>query len=220
MDEERTVEELVTAYQQLTGHLAMLAPKDDNLQEVWNRFWRAAQPVAPTASVLNVPSAIADFVGRDGVLDELASRLAASGSAVLVGLAGTGKTAVAVEYAQRHQPEFDVAWWCQATTPASVEEAFKGLAASLDLPPGDRDAVRVWLERNERWLLVLDEVPSPEIVEPYLPRVRKGQLLITSRSTSWGSATATIAVGPLDTQDAVELLSRRSGAREAASAST
>jgi hypothetical protein len=42
--------------------------------------------------------------------------------------------------------------------------------------------LRGWLERHQRWLLVLDNVDDPARVAELLPRSATGQVVITSRA--------------------------------------
>jgi hypothetical protein len=221
--QSKPIEELYSAYQQLAGCLALLAP-DGKLADVWDRLQRSSATSGATiASVFSVPTATPDFTGRGELLDEIDSRLGQGGTVVLVGLPGSGKTALAAEYAQRHQSELDLAWWMSAATPAALSEGYTNLANALGLVPTDNagalDAVRNWLERNQRWLLVIDDAPSLDALEHFLPRVRHGQCLITSRNRAFASADGLLSVGPLRRPESMQLLLRRSGSDDGEAAS-
>ena len=137
---------------------------------------------------------------------------------VLHGLGGAGKTQVAVEYCYRVANAFDVVWWIRAETPASLVGDYASLAERLHLvPDGERDqqvavgAVRDWLNRHGRWLLVFDNAAGPEHVRAYLPQASTGAVLITSRNPDWRNLARRLRVGPLAESDAVRFLLDRTG---------
>jgi tetratricopeptide (TPR) repeat protein len=72
--------------------------------------------------------------------------------------------------------------------------------------------LRDWLERHQRWLLVLDNVEGPEPVVALLPRAGTGQLVITSRSgVGWEPLASVLPVEVLAPADAAGLLLARAG---------
>ena len=172
------------------------------------------------------------FVGRERLLAELAGKLGEGPDVSITALwgdGGMGKTAVAIEFAFRYRSEFDVVWWVRADRPATLVGDYRALAVALDLPEaGETDqrrlvpAVRHWLERNRRWLLVLDDAGEPEgttMLEPPLhrlvdltPRVCPGQLLVTTRDATWARYAGLKAVPLFEPTEALDLLGQRSGA--------
>jgi hypothetical protein len=79
----------------------------------------------PPRPFVGVPPRIANFVGRHAELDRLDAILlggqrpaavtpATVGRAALRGMAGTGKTSLAVEYAYRYRDLYAGVWWCPA----------------------------------------------------------------------------------------------------------
>jgi predicted ATP-dependent serine protease len=101
------------------------------------------------------------------LLDRLRAAMTAGtvGPAVvaLTGMGGVGKSQLVLEYAYRWQADYDRVWWVRAEQPATLLADYAALAGELELPerhdPDQRvvvEATRSWLERNRRWLLVLD----------------------------------------------------------------
>jgi tetratricopeptide (TPR) repeat protein len=173
-----------------------------------------------------------DFHGREVELVGLARQLdrAPSKRAIqtIQGTGGIGKTAMATEYAYRHRSDLDVVWWVRADEPATLVGDYAGLAAELGLreaqAPDQQAAVaaaRRWLERHDRWLLILDNAMSPMAqtgLRPHLsrlielvPQVVVGQVLVTTRDRSWEDNAEPLRLGLLRPEDAVRFLLRRSG---------
>jgi len=208
-------EELTTAYQNLTAHLALLGPDSERLKRLWDTFWRSvsAPPVAsvvPTLFSLSPQNSY--FTGRDELLAEMRANLEERPVA-LHGLAGCGKSALALEYAYRHGSEYDVVWWVDAQDTEAIQAGLDALAASLSFTFSGVGwvAAREWLERNERWLLILDDAPAPAEIAEYLPRHLRGHVLITSTNPNWGSFAAPLHVGALTREETIELLAKRTG---------
>ncbi len=71
---------------------------------------------------------------------------------------------------------------------------YSDLAAKLDLPQKDSpdqnaivNAVKQWLEQNQKWLLIFDNAQEPDVVKRFLPQGGGGHVIITSRNPNWGS---------------------------------
>jgi hypothetical protein len=70
--------------------------------------------------------------------------------------------------------------------------------------------LRGWLERQQRWLLVLDNVDDPQHVVDLLPRSTTGQVVITSRTgVGWERLASVLRVDVLAPADAAGLLLTR-----------
>jgi MinD-like ATPase involved in chromosome partitioning or flagellar assembly/tetratricopeptide (TPR) repeat protein len=145
--------------------------------------------------VSNLPQRNATFTGRSAVLDALRNRLAGDTTVVvqaLYGMGGVGKTQVALEYAYRFAPYYDIVWWISAEQPGLVRSGLAALADRLELPAGENvqekvDAVLDALRQGDpssRWLLVFDNAGEPESLRQYLPS-GPGHVLLTSRDQAW-----------------------------------
>src|SRR5713226_970856 len=70
------------------------------------------------------PQRCVHFTGRDQVLAELDASLRASDSLshtqALVGMAGIGKSQIALEYLHRHRDEYAIIWWLRAEDEGSL----------------------------------------------------------------------------------------------------
>jgi serine/threonine protein kinase/tetratricopeptide (TPR) repeat protein len=167
-----------------------------------------------------------NFSGREDLLCKISDVLDASrplAVMALYGLGGVGKTQLALEYAYRNADRYRMVAWVHAEQPESLEADYCAIGVALGLPetPDRRrkiEAVRSWLERNDRWLLVFDNATNPEVLRSHLPRSHSGHIIVTSRRTSWRSLAACLEVGILDPGEAVDFLLRRTGEEDRAGA--
>lgn len=173
------------------------------------------------------------FKGRDVVVKQLRTSLAtdaptgtgATVSIALCGLAGVGKTRLAVEYAWRYESEYSSLLFIGADNPEELQRNLAALCAPaiLNLPEHKTTeesrqvaAVLAWLQRNVGWILILDNVDTQaaaQAVESLLPGLRGGNLLITSRLSNWSIGVEALALDVLDASAAVEFLLARTQAK-------
>jgi tetratricopeptide (TPR) repeat protein len=154
--------------------------------------------------------------------ETLDARLAAERTLVLTqdfapgpGLgAGTGKTALALDYAYRHAADYSAVFFVRNSDLLLQQIDIAAAATALRLPASiDRPvlsttrAMHDWLAENSGWLLILDDLAPPDEHGPYVP-AGQGHVLITSRHTSWERAFPTLVVPPLDPEAARALLQR------------
>jgi hypothetical protein len=157
------------------------------------------------------------FTGRNLLLTEIHARLttpdAESRRLVLTGLGGMGKTQLAVEHTHRRRADYDLVWWVRSEQATSLLGDYAALGrqpplvAHLGLGEGASQevvasAVRGWLERHRRWLLVLDNVAEPAAVAGLLPRSGTGHVLLTTQAeVGWeplGDALSVEVLAPTD----------------------
>jgi tetratricopeptide (TPR) repeat protein len=193
------------------------------------------RPRFPTAlpPVWNIPyRRNPDFTGRDDELAGLAAALqqgeTVAVTQVLQGGGGVGKTALATEYAYRQRTRFDTVWWVRAEEPTTMVGDYTYLAVALGMAKGGQAdqhlaaiAVRRWLEDHDRWLLIVDNAEAPNAstgLEPplnqvagLLPQVVHGQVLVTSRDTSWEQYATLAELEVFTEQEGVTFLLARSG---------
>ncbi|TDD58646.1 helix-turn-helix domain-containing protein [Kribbella antibiotica] len=196
---------------------------------------RKSAPAGPDTSWVvadQLPTTRASFTGRARHLEQLKRALttgeAQAGATVIVtvrGMAGVGKTALAVEAAEA----------CRATypdgvlsvnlrgfgsgTPLSPVQAIgqllraTGVPAEL-LPTDQTDAITALRTRlaNRRVLLLLDNARDVSHVTDLIPSTRGAAVLITSRNTlTTLPARQHIQLEPMPVSDSVKLLTSSSG---------
>ena len=137
------------------------------------------------------------FTGREEILDGVKATLEKSGIAALTGLGGMGKTQTAAQYAYRHRMEYPAVLWVRAESLETLFSDLSQLAARLELPEREAkeqsvslDAVKRWLDEQERWLLVLDNVEDYGIVRDLTRKAdaAKGHhIIVTTQTQAMGA---------------------------------
>jgi tetratricopeptide (TPR) repeat protein len=134
----------------------------------------------------------------------------------LSGLAGVGKTQIAVEYAYRYMNNYQAVLWARADSPEILQSSFVELSEVLDLPEKNNDgqlsiikAVKRWLQQNTQWLLVVDNLEDIDLLRNMIPSPHTGHILATTHSSRTGHIAHRIDVEPLQTDDGALLLLRR-----------
>jgi hypothetical protein len=137
----------------------------------------------------------------------------------LVGLSGIGKTSLAALYVLDHADAYDVIFWTTADSWASLVASFQTVnnwlaTGSSDAGDEERllqDRVHAALSTTKlRWLMVFDNAGDASLVEPWIPRLGDGDVLITATDqTSWGLWEQCVQVEAMTDKEAVDLVRLR-----------
>src|SRR5579859_3177527 len=115
------------------------------------------------------------FAGRHYFLAELHKKFQTPSTEVyriaLFGLGGIGKTQIALEYVYRYQLPYQRIYWISADIQASLLDGYQKIAEQAKLQVSHLStAVEVaervisWLEQEESWLLVVDNVDDFKVL--------------------------------------------------------
>jgi DNA-binding SARP family transcriptional activator len=188
---------------------------------------RAVAPPVPA----QLPADVADFAGR---ADQLAALDRTAPITVITGMAGMGKTALAVHWAHRARDRFpdgqlyvDLRGFdptgCAVTPAQAVKGFLDAFAVPPDRIPASPDA-QAGLYRSllagQRVLVVLDNARDADHVRALLPGSPTCQVVVTSRNylsgLVAGAGARPLDLGLLPAGEARDLLARRSGRRRVA----
>src|SRR5262245_4882573 len=195
---------------------------------------QAAPP--PPRPFIGVPPRIASFSGRVDELDRLdailmqdmrAAVTQAVGRAAVQGMGGVGKTSLAIEYAHHFRGLYAGVCWCPVETRPGLLSALANLAVILgaasadeaDIEKSAKAALVRLAEQRATWLLVYDNVTSPDDIADLLPS-SGARALITSRFSDWGGLADEVPLDVLPPEEAIEFLQVRTGHSDPSGAKT
>jgi tetratricopeptide (TPR) repeat protein len=194
------------------------------------------RPASTTTAVFRgVPPRNPDFVGRGALLDQIhgtlnsVDRPEAGSRVALFGLAGIGKSSIAAEYAHAHAQDYAGIWWATAENRPVLIESLAGLAGVLDpnecggemalrhageKDPNHEELAKAALAKlaggNAPWLLVYDNVASPDQLRGLIPSTGV-RVLITTRWRRWAGLAVPIEVDVFEQLEALQLLLKLTG---------
>ncbi|EME57646.1 AfsR/SARP family transcriptional regulator [Amycolatopsis decaplanina] len=174
-----------------------------------------------------LPPGTTDFVGREQQLSTLGRLLGRHGDGsrlvTLTGMAGVGKTALAVHHAHTLRRTFADGQFFATLRQAGAKpvdpsvvlgEFLHAIGFRAEQVPATVEArgrlFRSWCADRDVFVL-LDDAASEEQVRHLLPAGARCGVLVTSRSPLYGLGGKTVDIEPLPTGDAVTLLGRLVG---------
>ena len=183
----------------------------------------ADRPRFPAPRVWNVPPRNQHFTGRRESLSRLWAGLVERSSITVFsmrGMAGIGKTQLAVEHCHSRATDYEVVWWVNAEQVERLQDQFASLAEALrlDVPAGTRPEelvarVHDALREVSGWLIVFDNAEQLSDIRPFLPGgvVRPdsfAHVIVTTRHRGFHAIGAVLEIDVLDRAESVELLRR------------
>jgi tetratricopeptide (TPR) repeat protein/transcriptional regulator with XRE-family HTH domain len=183
---------------------------------------------AEAPPVCQLPPAVADFTGREAQITQLTEMLTSHDGerigvpiAVIAGLPGAGKTALALQVAHRVRGAFpDGQLWVpldgatgRSRNPGEVlGELIRALGVpGAGVPASTSERASLYRSRlaNRRVLVLADDAASAAQVQPLLPGTGLSAVLVTSRSGLAGPpGSRLIQLDPLTQAESVQLLSK------------
>lgn len=162
------------------------------------------------------------FTGREEILETLHAQLGVeqpvvlTRSSALCGLGWVGKTQIALEYAYRHALHYRAVFWIGAEAEEQIVSGLLSIAEVLQLPGHESQdqqravaAVHRWLTSHDQWLLILDNVEELSLLDRFLPPVRSGAILLTTRCQTVGTWAQRLELFPMKQEEGLLLLLRR-----------
>ncbi|KAK6528137.1 hypothetical protein TWF281_009388 [Arthrobotrys megalospora] len=128
---------------------------------------------------------------------------------VLYGLGGSGKTQIALKFAEENREKFWGIFWVDATTDSTAEWSLVGIAKTARLEDQSPGAAKKWLTNLARpWLLIFDNADDPSMhLSKHFPAGNRGAILITTRNPDTRHlATRWREVNVMPEEEAIELL--------------
>ncbi|MEU4157761.1 helix-turn-helix domain-containing protein [Actinoplanes sp. NPDC026670] len=192
------------------------------LRPIWAEAEKAG--AAPPPRRNDLPADLFDFTGRESEIARAEELLRTAGSVAVDGMAGVGKTSLAVHVAHRVAAAYpdgglylDLHGFTPGHEPLAPAVALERLLGALDVthPPAvvDDRAARWRSELSRRRVLVvLDNAADADQVRPLLPGAGRSAVLLTSRNRLISlDAVPPVSLTPLAGPDAARLFARAAG---------
>ena len=166
------------------------------------------------------------FTGREKELEQIHDffssdkEITLSQPVAICGLGGIGKTQIVLEYTYRYMDDYAFVLWVRADSKDSIISDYVSIAKFLDLPVKDNSnqnlvvsAVKKWLSTNDNWLLVLDNINDPYLIESFLPGNTNGHILLTSRARFFDyiEIARLVEMEEMSSEEAKDFLLKRTG---------
>lgn len=157
------------------------------------------------------------FTGRASLLEEIDRKLNERPGTIAVlalsGLAGIGKTHLAIEYAYRFRGKYQSIFWVSADNLAQEMRRLASLLNLVEQQESDSSlvayAVKQWFHEHTNWLIIFDNVEDMKALSDVLPQNGNGHIVLTTTLPAVGFITQSIEIPPLNLKEGTTFLLRR-----------
>lgn len=193
----------------------------NNFSAKWHS--KAKVELCSTPNIINHFFSIApNFHGRDPELQGIRRMLLAGGVAFITGMAGIGKTQLAVRYISMFKNQYKMICWVRAETYSSMmkdlRRFWQEIANDDDKETYDDFSllgyVRNWMEQNHDYLFIFDNVKTESKISLLLPCMKQGHVIVTSQNELIEHASAHLPLKPLTKDESLKLLVQLTGREE------
>ncbi len=151
------------------------------------------------------------FTDRTHILEEISSRFSDTQNQLtpvlaLNGLAGIGKTQIALEYSFRSASAYNHIFWLNASSLAllskDVSTYISRFAITVDDAQNEKQLLETfqrWLRARSSWLLILDYLSDLSFLKLVVPRESRGHVLVTMQMQNTHGYAKPISVEQMDT---------------------
>lgn len=166
------------------------------------------------------------LTGRSEVISrvEVAMSSAVTPKVVAItGMAGVGKSTIALDYAWRYLENYSIVWWIVSDSAVSITSGLVALAQALKLldvkkshPEGAwLKALNDWFPDADDTLLIFDGPSDLDLLKESVPVIKSCSVLITCRSPiSTPYVSDEIAIDTWTSEEAVEYIQTYTGSKE------
>lgn len=155
---------------------------------------------SPHNSIAEVgpPSRMKDWLSLRPWLDSYAAAIEAHfkgadkrlRSLALHGMAGVGKTQLALSFANSHRDQYPAIFWVHADQDQKMAQDYDDFAKNLSLDLGGTDGqlqnrakFKNWLIKEPTsWLLIFDNVDNLASIKPFWPSAGHGSIIVTAKN--------------------------------------
>ncbi|MFD6754956.1 tetratricopeptide repeat protein [Micromonospora gifhornensis] len=185
---------------------------------VWPVHEVSAKPMRhPPMRSWGLPSRNPLFTGRSSELARLGvAKMKGDGISVHVirGMAGVGKSQLAVEFAYRLPATYKFIGFLNAERSELLAAEFASLAGTLGVHTSGNHVQAVYekLTLSGRWILVFDNATTARELRGYLPAgtdIGNGRIVITTGARDWDGLASVVDLAVFNSAESEEFLTRR-----------
>jgi len=165
--------------------------------------------------ISRLPPAARLFTDRIDALSELHKCLEKEHIVAVSGLPAVGKTQAALHYIEKNKVFYKTVIWLIGTTVSELEKTIEDFVSGLESFHSFSQNIKAtynifikWLQDNDGWLIVLDNLKSLDIARDIISLSINGHIIITSR-VSFRESFAEIHIIPFDGDNAALFFIRR-----------
>lgn len=154
-------------------------------------------------------------MGRETLLGQIEETLHRDHRAVIHDISGLGKTFTSYKFVNDNHRDYTKIFWVRATKEEMLESLAKcGELVNPKLADVTEQQVKAlgfkqWLEENDNWLVIYDNVDLPNELFKYVPFNKSGDCLFTSNFEATLGLGTNVTIQKLDKTDAEILLFSR-----------
>lgn len=139
---------------------------------------------------------------------------------VFYGLGGSGKTEIAIRFAEIHRQDYAAVFWVHGMDKTHMQAGFNAISRMVSKGGGDKDEgatanAQSWLSTYQDWLLVIDNADEESAVDvlrrEFLRLGMEGDILITRWNSTTCAYWESIEVCDMEPEEAASLLSNIAG---------
>ncbi|PVF99221.1 hypothetical protein CPB86DRAFT_825238 [Serendipita vermifera] len=130
---------------------------------------------------------------------------------VISGLGGSGKTQMALKFAQEYRERFQHICFIDATSTESIEACLVRYVTSQGCEHAQKDSEKslAWFTETQGWLMIFDDVQDHQTLGQFIPHCYHGCVLITTKNKDVGwnlDVRNHLEMGPMSQDEAIEAL--------------
>lgn len=139
-----------------------------------------------------IPIATSDeFYGRADKIQEINELFKTENIVVVKGMAGVGKTQLAIQYANIYKTMYDLVFFIGADTKENILNDYLNLAKHLEIYKEEMDITTIirntitYLSNKNNWIIIFDNAINYQIINEFIPNYFDGKIIITTKNSTW-----------------------------------
>ncbi|NNU76341.1 NB-ARC domain-containing protein [Clostridium estertheticum] len=165
-----------------------------------------------------------NFIGRLVFLKDIKAAFSANSekptTVNITGLAGIGKTQLALKYVYQNIKLYDTVCWLECSTEETINKTFVEFLALISEPSDEKIHFTNWFHNNSNWLIVFNDVNENTSIEQLIPKYKNGHIIKTTQINEKSKLDgAVIPLEELSKDEAVDFLTRRTNSNDIENAS-